>query len=289
MEAKFYGDLNDFYNVATLFLLEREVENGLLISILNSLKKNIHRYGQVKPVMCSIIKGNDLKLISLRTPPYNQLLSYTDELETIDILVKALIKQEIELPGVLGFKKGVERFVNLWCKKRGVKSQITMNERLYRLKKVAEETIGENKFIKATDIHESIVLQWGKEFMLEALPERNSEMIEQSLERLKDDIFEDRIFLLLVNDNPVSMARKAGNTLNGIAINNVYTPPSLRRNGYATECVARLSKLLLEQGNKYCFLFTDLNNPTSNSIYQKIGYRSVIDVDQCQFIKNTVK
>ena len=81
------------------------------------------------------------------------------------------------------------------------------------------------------------------------------------------------------------MVRKAGKTPNGIGINNVYTPPSLRRKGYATECVAKLSKQILEESNDYCFLFTDLSNPVSNSIYQKIGYRAVIDVDEIKFIK----
>ncbi|NVM19316.1 MAG: hypothetical protein HWN80_16540 [Candidatus Lokiarchaeota archaeon] len=62
------------------------------------------------------------------------------------------------------------------------------------------------------------------------------------------------------------------------------TPPSLRRIGYTTECVAILSKLLLEEGNKYCFLFTDFSNSTSNSIYQKIGYRPVIDENHYKFL-----
>jgi len=80
------------------------------------------------------------------------------------------------------------------------------------------------------------------------------------------------------------MAQKAGKTPNGNSVNFVYTPPELRRRGYATECVAKLSKYLLEEGNKFCFLFTDLIDPISNSIYQKVGYRSVIDVDEFQFV-----
>lgn len=34
---------------------------------------------------------------------------------------------------------------------------------------------------------------------------------------------------------------------------------------------------LLNQGYKYCFLFTDLANPISNHIYQAIGYQPVND------------
>lgn len=285
MIVSFYDDLDEFYEIAFPFLLKREVENGLQLSILNSLKKNINRYGNENPVLCTINKRDNIKLISLRTPPYNQILSYTNELETIDTLVDALNKRNVELPGVIGYKKGVERFTKLWCKIKGVKSQIIRNERLYKLEHIVEETLGKNKFIKATDSYKDIVLQWGREFILEALPDRNSEMIEQSLGRLREDIHEGSIFLLLNNNIPVSMARRAGKSANGIAVNNVYTPPLLRRKGYATECVAKLSKLLLEEGNKYCFLFTDLSNPVSNSIYQKIGYHPVIDIDEYKFKK----
>ena len=285
LETRFYENINEFYDIVFPFLLKKEVENGLQLSILNSLKKNIERYGEEPPVLCTVNEGDDIKLVSLRTPPYNQILSYTDKLETIDILVNALIIRNDILPGVLGFKEGVERFSKLWCEKMGLKSQITMNERLYSLKKVVEETLGNNKFIKATGSYENIILQWGREFMLEALPDRSLEMIERSLKHFRKDIHEGSMFLLFDNDLPVSMARRSGKSVNGIAVNLVYTPPSLRRKGYATECVAKLSKLLLEEGNKFCFLFTDLSNPTSNSIYQKIGYRPVIDVDEYRFIQ----
>ena len=288
MKTTFYEDINEFYDIVLPFLLKKEVENGLLLSILNSLKQNIERYGEEHPVLCIVNGDNDIKLVSLRTPPYNQLLSYTDKLESIDILIDALIKRKDNIPGVLGFKEGVERFSRLWSEKKGIKSKITMNERLYTLKKVAEETLGDNKFIKATGSHENIVLQWGREFMLEALPDRSLEMVERSLEQLRKDLHEGRMFLLFDNKLPVSMARSAGKSVHGISVNQVYTPPSLRRKGYATECVAKLSKLLLEEGNEFCFLFTDLSNPTSNSVYQKIGYRPVIDIDEYQFIKNNI-
>jgi predicted GNAT family acetyltransferase len=47
-----------------------------------------------------------------------------------------------------------------------------------------------------------------------------------------------------------------------------------------------LSQILLQQGYKYCFLFTDLANPTSNHIYQAIGYRSVGDLHDYCFLSN---
>jgi predicted GNAT family acetyltransferase len=63
----------------------------------------------------------------------------------------------------------------------------------------------------------------------------------------------------------------------------VYTPPSRRGRGYASACVAALSAMLLGGGRRFCYLFTDLANPTSNRIYAKIGYRPVCDVDVYRF------
>jgi hypothetical protein len=57
----------------------------------------------------------------------------------------------------------------------------------------------------------------------------------------------------------------------------VYTPPYFRGKGYATSCVAQLSRMALDKGYKKCVLYTDLLNPTSNSIYQRIGYKPVCD------------
>jgi predicted GNAT family acetyltransferase len=75
----------------------------------------------------------------------------------------------------------------------------------------------------------------------------------------------------------VSASGWGGPTPNGIRIGPVYTPPALRGRGYATALVAELSQTLLDQGRRFCFLFTDLANPTSNAIYERIGYVRVCE------------
>ena len=71
---------------------------------------------------------------------------------------------------------------------------------------------------------------------------------------------------------PVSAAGWGGPTPNGIRIGPVYTPPDLRGHGYATALTAELSARLLDEGRRFCFRVTDLANPTSNAIYERIGY-----------------
>ncbi len=83
---------------------------------------------------------------------------------------------------------------------------------------------------------------------------------------------------------PVSWASGSQSLPTAARIGPVYTPSDYRRKGYATACVAALSQKLLDQGCKRCFLFTDLANPTSNHIYQQIGYRPVCDWRDYSFI-----
>lgn len=286
MEAKVFTDINEFYDLGFPFLVQREAENNLILAILNNLKKSIHRYGQAAPLLLLINEYNSIKLISIRTPPHDLLISYTDDLNTIDLLINELLKRDVVLPGVLSFKNAADRFSKIWAEKKKLKADLLRNERVYKLEKVVENTLEINNFIKATKKHSNFVLKCARDMMVEALAEINEEQIDEIINSFQKELDEgiSNIYLLLdVSAAPLSMVRKAGKTPNGNFINFVYTPPHLRRNGYATEVVAHISKMLLEEGNKYCFLFTDLNNTTSNSIYQKVGYRPVIDMNHYRF------
>ncbi|MCK4380655.1 MAG: GNAT family N-acetyltransferase [Candidatus Lokiarchaeota archaeon] len=287
MKAQLYEDIYEFYDLSFPFLIKREVENGLLLSILNYLKDNVHRYGKEMPLLLALLENDDIKLIALMTPPHNLIISHTDDMTSIEIIIEELLKQKKELPGVLSFKEAANKFAKLWCEKKSLKFQVLRNERIYKLVEVSKDTLGTNKFTVATKVYQSLVLKWASEMLTEAIVEVSEEALERNRNNIKKELEEgnSRIYLIFDKNEPVSMARKSGKTLNGTGINLVYTPPPLRRKGYATECVAKLSKLILEEGNDYCFLFTDLSNPVSNSIYQKIGYRAVIDVDEIKFIK----
>ncbi|MBA7487361.1 hypothetical protein ES705_10097 [subsurface metagenome] len=200
--------------------------------------------------------------------------------------MEELLKRNEKLPGVLSFKEAADKFAELWCEENSLKPNLFRKERIFKLEEVSKDTVGTKKFSVASKTHQTIVLKWAEEMIKEALADTTEEDIERMTNNLKNEFEENKskIFLLFDNNEPVSMVREAGRTPNGNFVNLVYTPPSLRRKGYATECVAKLSKQLLEEGNKYCFLFTDLSNPTSNSIYQKIGYRPVIDENHYKFL-----
>lgn len=86
-----------------------------------------------------------------------------------------------------------------------------------------------------------------------------------------------------VDDVVVAMSGHTGPTPNGIRIGPVYTSPEARGNGYASRLVAAESQWLLDNGRRFCFLYTDLENPTSNSIYERIGFRKTAESAEYSF------
>lgn len=78
-------------------------------------------------------------------------------------------------------------------------------------------------------------------------------------------------------DVPVSIAGLTRQVAGMVRVGPVYTPPELRGHGYASAATAAVSRQALDAGAAEVVLFTDLANPVSNSIYQRIGYRAVED------------
>ncbi|WP_248958872.1 GNAT family N-acetyltransferase [Sphaerisporangium perillae] len=76
---------------------------------------------------------------------------------------------------------------------------------------------------------------------------------------------------------PVAMAGFSRPIIGMSRIGPVYTPPEARRRGYGAAVTHGATRAAEEAGADLLLLFTDLANPTSNSIYQALGYRAVAD------------
>ena len=63
----------------------------------------------------------------------------------------------------------------------------------------------------------------------------------------------------------------------------MYTPPAWRGRGYGSAVTAAVTAERLASGRRFCFLYTDLANPTSNKIYVDLGYQPVCDAVDCVF------
>lgn len=63
----------------------------------------------------------------------------------------------------------------------------------------------------------------------------------------------------------------------------VYTLPQRRRRGYATTLVGAIVHEQLAAGVQRVFLLTDADNPTSNALYARLGFRPVSDQVRLDF------
>jgi hypothetical protein len=126
-----------------------------------------------------------------------------------------------------------------------------------------------------------LVTTWFQGFVRESQPHHDDSL--ENAREIADYWLKSGGLRIWEHDTPVSMAGAGGPTPHGIKIGAVYTPPELRRRGYASALVAALSQQQLDSGRRFCFLFTDLSNPTSNKIYREIGYEPVVDVDEYHF------
>jgi predicted GNAT family acetyltransferase len=266
-----------FLEQAQDFLLAREAQHNLILGLSSRLRTEPRLYGE-DPYFASVSEGERVVGVTMRTPPHNLILSEIDDDSALELIAADVQEVFGSLPGVVGPKEPVAKFARLWHEP----AEIGIQQRVYS----ASEAIrpkGVSGSIRAyEDGDQDLVIAWMQAFVAEALPAgAPPEDAEHWLERKLAS--EDGGVVLWVDGEPVSFAGYGGQTPNGIRIGPVYTPPALRRRGYASGVTAELTQMLLDGGRKFCFLFTDLANPTSNSIYQRIGYRPVSDADQWRF------
>lgn len=157
--------------------------------------------------------------------------------------------------------------------REGYEYETAMDQRIHALRDVKPVPEAEGTFCPITEMREYLV-DYDMDFQREVLNTVTRDEVQAQVQKMID---EGRLYGWMAGDRYVSIAVKARKAPRGAFISHVYTPPEERGKGYATACVAALSRLLLDEGNEYCGLFTDLSNPISNHIYKKMGYEPVCD------------
>jgi len=280
MELQQFNDAAEFYERTKQFLIAHEATHNLILGICAGLKGQPG--GDQLPYLASITVGDAVVAAAVMTPPHNVVLSLTEEPDALPLFAADCRAAGLDLPGVLGPALVSRAFAELWCRPRGQPFRKSMALRIYQLDTVPALSSVPGRLRRATSADRDRLVAWLTAFGVETHDETAVGRIEQAVDR---DLAGPTTTGLHVWDDgqPVSMAAAVGPTPHGIRINAVYTPPALRGRGYASACVAALSQLMLDAGRRYCFLFTDLSNPTSNHIYRAIGYEAVCDMDEYTF------
>ena len=271
----------DFLALNYDFLMQKEVENGLLLGLGMSFAQN-ETGDRGNPLLISLTQDGIPFLCAFQTPPKRLIVVGNPGFpgEAAAMMQAYFAKENLSVPGLVGSKEFTERLGQLWSGLSGKVFKIAFDQCLFKLEQVIEPPYPEGNFRPAREADLELLTRWMSLFEQEVflLSEPPGQRPRHTLRKIHaGELFvweSGKVVCMCAVDRP---------TPNGITINFVYTPPEARGKGYASACVALTSKKMLKK-YKFCMLYTDLANPVSNRIYQRMGYKAVVRAGMYDFL-----
>lgn len=282
---------DEFFERALPLLMEDEARHNLLLGVAGIVRDRPQAYDEAR---FWYVDG----AAAMQTPPRGLILAKPRDRSALERLVAEI---DVELPGAVGAKPEIDDFAELW----GRPHERTFEQGIYQLDRVVPPPAAPGGYREATADDIDLVFDWFTAFADEALHGRETMERRHIEARLESP--EGGVGLWEDGGEVVSLCGYGGPTPNGVRIGPVYTPPALRGRGYATSLTAEVSERRLRTaqstagkaagaqpedlaakggaaGRRFCFLYTDLANPTSNAIYERIGYRRVCESAEIRFL-----
>jgi ribosomal protein S18 acetylase RimI-like enzyme len=269
MKLTTFQTASDFYQTAGGWLGRDEGVNSVAIGVTKNLMSDKPSYKEA--YFGAVTNGDEVLGTAIMTPPHPLNINGMS-LAVVPYFVE-MAKKIVNPNSVLGPGEIAKEFAKIWCDEAGCSLGEEEAQAIHKLERVNHpKSCG--SIIIADESHQKLLEEWSREFcidcgMTENIPDLRAQVA---------SVIENRSrYLLVVNGQTVSMAGRARETETGGTINYVYTPKNLRSNGFASELVAKLSQEILDSGKKAVFLYTQLDNPTSNKIYKSLEFRVISD------------
>ena len=279
----FYTDAAEFLDVADDYLSA----NPVLVSVVASVAGRAAKHGPLKTPYAwwavARMEGETVG-VAMRTAPFEPYPLYVSPLpEAAAIEVARVLHERGEHPGGVNgslpaARSVAEESARLW----GGTVETAMATRLWELADlvVPEGVSGEARAATYADL--DVCLAWFNDFGRAARDQAGNADSAHGEEHHDEDGMRQRIDdgrILLWEDagEVVHLTGFSARALGAARIGPVYTPKERRGRGYASAAVAEVSRRLLEAGARVC-LFTDQDNPVSNHVYAKLGFRPLVDM-----------
>ncbi|KAG2187617.1 hypothetical protein INT44_005306 [Umbelopsis vinacea] len=281
LSVKVYPGPQQFLDELRSQLDEHELENNQVI-----FKPTVWARDKVEGgYYAAVLDGEKLVYAGCWSPGNYLWLSWSpedgSEIEAQELLAKHLATVESVvkgLDGYLGCEPGAKVFANAYSEATNRTVQVYRAMSTYKLTKViwteqCRKMVAKGVLRKATpDDDMKVIGSWYKAFNHQCkLPFLSLEECEKAIASLTKVGL---LYLWCLGKQPVSMAFQLRPLKYGTSVAGVYTPPEFRKHGYASALVATLSDHLLKS-YQFVTLHADDDNPTSNRIYQEMGYQLV--------------
>jgi GNAT superfamily N-acetyltransferase len=198
-------------------------------------------------------------------------------LEFVDALVDAVAVAAPDLAAVGGDVATASAFAGSWVERCHQGAEPAEGQRIHRLVGSPRMPLVSGTLRPATSQDLDLVCRWSDGFALE------TGGFVAGHDAVRDRVRRREVWLW-DDGGPVAMAAAKAPVASVSRVGPVYTPPESRGRGFAGAAVATLSAQLLSSVATTCILYTQLSNPTSNSVYRRIGYEPVIEVLRYRFI-----
>lgn len=259
IEVRLTDDPSRVLLEAGAFLRREPVAHNLVLSLLHArvARPIPGRYWMA-------LTGNGVAGVAFQSPlDFSATITPMAD-QAVVAVVDAIADAGVALPGVVGDAATAARFAGQWTERRRSAATPLYGQRLYELLTVEPRSGSRGTLRRMRPGERDLVVQWLSAFLSElGEPVRDPAQTVDS-----------RPFYVWDDGEVCSMAAHTEPIENVVRVQYVYTPPELRSRGYASALVGELSRLLQSEGRRV-ILFTNLANPTSNSIYRQIGYRAV--------------
>jgi uncharacterized protein len=270
-----HGDAREFLAAAGPLLARDEARHNLMFAVTSTLIASPEVYPEYH-LWTVENDGQTVAAVTL-TRPFNLVIAQPLTESALPFAACSLAREGLQSPGVVGAVPEVDVFAHEWAREANVGLRVRMRQGVYaaRSTRAPRDVDGELRLADRSD--RELIVEWLHAFHAEALPHDAPTLDAAQLVDRRLAIPTGGFALWDVGGAVTSLSGYGGRTPNGTRIGPVYTPPDLRRRGYAGALVAALTQRLLDGGLQHCFLYTDLSNPTSNRVYTGVGYELVCE------------
>ena len=269
----------EFQALVRPLLAADEARHTVMLGVIDQLVRNPGRYAE--SYLWAVEHGGVAAAAALRTPPYHAVVAQPRSPEALEALAQAVLRDSPDLPGCNGARPEADDFAAAWVRLAGGRAIERMRLRLHRLETLEDVREGPGAMRAATPADRDLLIGWMQAFAEETGVQGGADELARGVDAnirlpLGMVVWED-------GGRVVSLAGSRSTSPGVARVGPVYTPPDVRARGYATRLTWELTRALLERGEHTIVLFTDQANPTSNSIYRRIGYLPVCEAVELDF------